>query len=247
MRRPTALPAAAAAGLLAALALSAPPSAPGQEAEPDTAFPDPGTPEGENLAVPEGWKYRLDRPSEETDLVAAEGPEGGDIRFVNMTPGWHVTTGPRVILWHPASRAEGDFRASMTTHLFDPGRRNEAYGLFVGGRGLEGPDQQYLYFLVRRSGEYLVKVRDGGETGVVVDWTPHEAVVAWDERDGESATNTLSVEARGDSVRFSVNGAEVAARARADLPVPVDGTVGWRINHRLDLHVSDFSVREPGG
>ena len=65
--------------------------------------------------------------------MAAEEPASGDIRFVNMTPGWHVTTGPRVILYHPAARAEGDFRATATMHLFAPGQRNEAYGLFVEG------------------------------------------------------------------------------------------------------------------
>ncbi len=46
-----------------------------------------------------------------------------------------------------------------------------AYGLFVGGQDLEGDDQKYLYFLIRRSGEFLIKTRAGDETSVVHPWT----------------------------------------------------------------------------
>jgi len=246
-RRPSS-PRARAAGLVAAIIagaaaalVAAPASA--QEAGVDTTvMPDPEVPQGENLEVPEGWRYRLDSPDEGAELVASEEPGPGNVRFVNMTPGWHVTTGPRVILYHPAARARGDFRASATMVLFPPGQRNEAYGLFVGGRDLQGPDQRYLYFLIRRSGDYLVKLRDGDSTREIVGWTSHDAVVPFTDETGETATNTLSVTARGDSLHFSVNGTEVTSVARRGLPA--DGLVGWRINHRLDLHVSEFSIDE---
>lgn len=248
-RRPsplTPVAAAALAGLVAGAVAAGPAPAPAQEAQEagaDTlAMPDPEAPRGENLAVPEGWRFRLDSPSEDAELVAAEEPASGNVRFVNMTPGWHVTTGPRVILYHPAARAEGDFRATATMHLFAPGQRNEAYGLFIGGRELQSPDQRYLYFLIRRSGDYLVKLRDGGSTREIVGWTSHDAVVPFTEDTEETATNTLSVTARGDSLHFSVNGTEVTSLAREGLPV--DGRVGWRINHALDLHVSDFAIEE---
>lgn len=232
--------------LAAAFALGAllAPAAAAQETD-TTGVADPRPPEGENLQVPDGWQFRLDSPDPDAELVAAEEPEGPDVRFVHMRPGWHVTTGPRVILWPRGSRAAGDYRASVTTRLFDPGRRNEAYGLFVGGRDLQGPDQRYLYFLVRRSGDFLVKLREGSGTRELVGWTSHDAVVAWDERDGETATNTLSVEARGDSLHFSVNGARVTSLARDGLPT--EGIVGWRVNHRLNLHFSDFHVEDLDG
>lgn len=234
--------AAAVAGALAAALVAAPAAAPAQEAGADAAMPDPENPRGENLQVPDGWRFRLDSPSESAELVADEEPQGDDVRFVNMTPGWHVTTGPRVVLYHPGARAGGDFRASVTTHLFPPGERNEAYGIFVGGRDLDGPDQRYLYFLVRRSGEYLVKLRDGDSTRELVGWTAHDAVVPYTDETGETADNALTVEARGDSLRFSVNGQRVTSLARDGLPV--DGLVGFRVNHRLDLHISDFSIEE---
>lgn len=244
----TTIAAAALSGLVAgALAIAAAPApAPAQEGQAGGAdtleMPDPEVPQGENLAVPEGWRFRLDSPDEATELVAAEEPASGDIRFVNMTPGWHVTTGPRVILYHPAARAQGDFRATATMHLFAPGQRNEAYGLFVGGRDLQGADQRYVYFLIRRSGDYLVKLRDGDSTEEIVGWTSHDAVVPFTDETEETATNTLSVTARGDSLHFSVNGVEVDAVAREGLPI--DGRVGWRVNHALDLHVSEFSLED---
>lgn len=238
--------AAALAGLAVGALVAGPAPAPAQEGQGAAAdtleMPDPEAPRGENLEVPEGWRFRLDSPSEGTDLAAAEEPASGDIRFVNMTPGWHVTTGPRVILYHPAARAEGDYRATVTMHLFPPGQRNEAYGLFVGGRELQGADQRYLYFLIRRSGDYLVKVRDGSSTREIVGWTSHDAVVPFTDETEETATNTLSLTARGDSIRFSVNGVEVDAVARDGLPV--DGQVGWRVNHMLDLHVSEYSIED---
>lgn len=228
------------AGALAGALVAAPAPAPAQEA--GAAMPDPEVPEGENLQVPEGWRHRLDSPSESAELVPDEEPEGDDVRLVNMRPGWHVTTGPRTILYHPGARASGDFRASVTTHLFPPGERNEAYGIFVGGRDLQGAGQRYLYFLVRRSGEYLVKIRDGDSTRELVGWTAHDAVVPYTDETGETATNALAVEARGDSLHFSVNDTRVTSLARAGLPV--EGQVGWRVNHRLDLHISDFSIEE---
>ena len=52
--------------------------------------------------------------------------------------------------------------------------------------------------------------------------------------------NVIAVEARGDRVRFFVNGSEVASVPRSELAV--DGQVGLRVNHRLNLHVSRLEV-----
>jgi hypothetical protein len=44
-----------------------------------------------------------------------------------------------------------------------PSAHAEGYGLFFGGKSLEGKDQQYTYFLIRQDGSYLIKRRGGGE------------------------------------------------------------------------------------
>jgi hypothetical protein len=41
-------------------------------------------------------------------------------------------------------------------------------------------------------------------------------------------------------VDFMINGTKVASRPRADLAV--DGVVGLRVNHNLNLHVSKLEV-----
>ncbi|NIP58905.1 MAG: hypothetical protein GWM92_11335 [Gemmatimonadetes bacterium] len=186
---------------------------------------------------PEGWNIRPDRAGADTS----------EIYFATIEPGFHVTTGPAAIFWHPDSTATGSFRAEVGIHLFDPGRRREAYGLFVGGRNLDGPNQAYTYFLVRRTGEYLIKRRTGSDTETLVGWTAHDAVVSWDEKDPDAQTtlNTLAVEAGPEELVFRVNGSEVDRVPREGLGV--EGVVGVRVNHALNVHVGGIEIEEGRG
>ena len=54
----------------------------------------------------------------------------------------------------------------------------------------------------------------------------------------------LAVEADGNTVRFYVNDTEVTSLSRDELPV--DGTVGFRVNHALNLHISRLEVTSGG-
>ena len=208
--------------------------------------PDPLHPEGENLQTPPSWIVRFDDAHGHGDH-AGHAPTVGadstaDVFFVNMTPGWHVTTGPAAIFYHPASTAEGAFRAEAKIHLFDPEGRNEAFGLFFGGRDLDGEAITYDYFVIRNSGEFLVKRRAGAETTELVPWTPHAAIATFGEDAEVSVPNTLTVEAGPEEVVFRINGEEATRLPRAD--VQTDGVVGLRINHRLNVHVEDLSVSD---
>lgn len=181
---------------------------------------------------PDGWEIRTDRP----------GADASEIFFVDMPPGWHITTGPAAILYHPDSVASGEFSVEMEVFLFDPEGRREAFGFFVGGRDLEGADQRYLYFLIRDGGEYLVKKRDGAETSTLLNWTPDDAILEYADRDegGVTVRNVLRMEARTDRVVFRVNGDEVASLPRDDLAL--DGVVGLRVNHALNIHVTRLDI-----
>ena len=186
----------------------------------------------DELRPPETWKVRADRPDRPAD----------DTYFVEMPPGWHITTGPAVILWDPATTASGRFDIESEVFLFDPRGRREAFGVFVGGRDLEGSGQAYVYFLIREGGEFLVKRRAGDTTETLLDWTAHPAVASWAAREeGETARNVLRLEAGDDRVRFLVNGEEVAELPRSELP-SLDGVVGLRVNHGLNLHVTRLDV-----
>lgn len=194
------------------------------------------------LTVPKDWKVRADRGT--ATVVADE--ERSDprtmVRLVTMPPGWHITTGPSLITWNPAWKASGTYRAEMEVFLF-PGERNEGYGLFVGGSDLEGPNQAYLYVLLRKDGKYLVKRRAGSETATVVDWTAHDAIVPHTGQEG-TAKNVLAVQVGADAVAIIVNGETLTSVPRAGLPT--DGQVGLRVNHALNLHVARVEIQAGG-
>lgn len=199
--------------------------------------PDPHNPDGENGKPPPTWNVRLDQPK---DGVVIGDAEGADIFFVNMTPGWHITTGPAAIFYHPASTAEGAYRAEAQIHLFDPQGRNEAFGLFFGGQHLDADDLSYAYFLIRNNGQFLIKRRTGSETSVIKDWTAHEGIVTYEPDAGASVANTLAVEVGEEEVVFFINDDEVARLPRSE--IHTDGVVGLRINHALNVHVGNFAV-----
>ena len=212
---PTILPAVVAGLALAATTLVGPPAT------------------AQELQRPDGWSVRFDDPSSSEDDLQM---------FVEMPPGWHVTSGPAAVYWGPGMEATGDFRVEMEVFLFDPGRRREAFGIFVGGRDMEGDAVEYSYFLVRNGGEFIVKRREGPEAPTVLPWTAHPAILSFADREEDSATikNVLAVEAREEAVRFFVNGAEVASVPRDQFAT--DGTLGFRVNHGLDLHVSKLEA-----
>lgn len=201
--------------------------------------PDPKNPIGPNMEVPLGWEVRLDQPKEGVKVGADS--ETSDIFFVTMTPGWHITTGPRAIFYHPASVASGSFAATAGVYLFPPGERNEAFGIFVGGRNLDSSEQEYVYFLIRRTGEFLIKRRNGESTEILHDWTRHEAVKPYTADTEGTLHNVLQVDAGDEAVSFLVNGDQVAQLPRSGLHV--DGIVGLRVNHALNLHVDELSVQ----
>ena len=183
------------------------------------------------IGFPAGFVVRPDDPAQSM----------AEISFVTMRPGWHITTGPSAILYDSALQATGSYRVDAETFLFDPGDRLEAYGVLIGGRELTGAGQSYTYFVIRHTGEYLVRRRQGDRTETLVEWTAHPAIMTWEGRgDGATAKNVLSIEVGASMVRFLANGKEVMS-----LPctrVDTEGIVGLRVNHDVNLHVSSLVV-----
>lgn len=202
--------------------------------------PDPNTPQGKNLEVPEGWEVRLDRPS--ADVVIGSEPDSSDIYFVNMTPGWHITTGPAAIFYHPKNMASGSYSINTELYLFDPGDRNrEAFGLFWGGKDLQTEDQSYYYFLIRNTGDFLIKKRIGEETELIQQWTASEVINVFDEETEESSVqNFLTVTVQEENIYFLINEEEVASISSEGMDN--EGVFGWRVNHSINLHLSDLEL-----
>ena len=181
-------------------------------------------------ALPAGWTGRTDRESAKLS----------DAKFEKMGTGYHITSGPAAIYWNSANRVTGPFTATATITQTKAPAHPEAYGIFFMGNKLITPEQSYAYLIVRGDGKYMIKHRAGAELHTIMDWTENAAVHKADANG--KATNTVSVDAsRPDSVRLSVNGTQVAAIAGPHIG-STDGYVGLRVNHNLDVHVSDFTV-----
>ena len=187
----------------------------------------------QELERPNGWMSRFDNP----------GASEADVEmFVEMPPGWHVTTGPAGIFYHPENTASGEFRAEMEVFLFDPQERREAFGIFIGGSDLQDATQEYTYFLLRDGGQYIIKRRVAADAPTVQPWTSHDAVRSYADRGDEaSIKNVLVVEAGAAEVRFLVNDREVAKVPRSE--VKPNGIFGFRVNHGLNVHISKLEVR----
>lgn len=178
-------------------------------------------------ALPEGWTLRLDRANPTAQP-----------KFAVMGDGFHFTSGPAAIYFNPAETMKGDFRVTATFTQTKAPTHPEAYGLFVGGRNLDKDNLDYGYLIVRGDGKYAVKHRAGAEVHTIQDWTEHPKLAKQDA--SGKATNTLSIEAVGDKVRMLVNGEEVKSWERSYWNAV--GQVGLRINHNLDVHVSNYKV-----
>ena len=178
------------------------------------------------------FEVRLD--SESSDPALFQVAEDDD--------GIRVQTGPAGIVYRETDAVlSGDMHVQATFHQFDapPGYR-EAYGIFVGGIDLTGPDLEYSYLLIRPTGDFLVKRRIGAITETLVDWTPHQSVQTV-QVEGDEPVNTLGIDVFGGETHFVVNGdvvhIESASRVRPY------GIAGVRVNHRLDVRVDNWLVQ----
>lgn len=188
----------------------------------------PGVVAGQALSQPEGWETRAER-------------------FVAMPPGFHITTSPSVLLYHPEARAGGTFRIESEAFLF-PGDSPHRYGVFIGGRNLEADDAVWTSFEIGLDGSWVVRTREvrdrqrGFEVVELAGPTPGPVVLP----EGENpARNALVVAVGPEQVEFRLNGETVAALPRDAMPV--DGVAGFRVGSELNLHVLSLAVETESG
>lgn len=208
--------------LLATLLLAAPAALAGQ-----AGGQNPGK-KAEQPPVSAGWSIRVD-----------EG-DPAKVKVEAMPPGWHVTTGPAAVLYRDQDQASGAYEVASKLHLFPAkGGHNEAFGILIGGKDLQGANERYTYFIIRGDGTFKVKRRAGASaTDVTKDWTANAAIVKG-KADGPVA-NLLSIVVAKDKVSFRVNGTEVYAAPAGS--VDTDGIAGLRINHMLSIHVESLTI-----
>jgi hypothetical protein len=190
-------------------------------------------PPGEPL-LPGGYKAVLD----------AGTSDPGQFTVADTASVIRFTTGPAGIAWRPQDViGPGDIRVEATMHLYRaPVAYRESYGIFVGGRNLDSPDQTYTYLMVRPTGDFTIRTRNGSATEALVEWMPHTAVQRVSQ-DGEEPVNTLVIQVRGPDLDFLINGTRVFSMDAAE--ADVQGVAGVRINHRLEVGLTAWSLGPP--
>jgi len=181
--------------------------------------------------VPTGYMAVTDKP--DASIAGA--------KYTENAGKWEVQTGPAHIVYAAKDTASGIYAVSATIEQLEKPRHPEAYGVFFGGQHLDDRAQQtYGYFLVRGTGEFLVKVRTGAKTSTVVDWKA-DANIPKEDASGR-ATYALKVHFAKDTAHFLVNDKLVDAIPRAKLPT--DGIGGLRINHNLHVSVTPATIEK---
>lgn len=191
------------------------------------------------VTVP-GWTGRLDPKPE------AQGRKITEAKFYVAGTGLHVTSGPAAIYWNPANTVPANYSVHATFIQQSASAHPEGYGLIIGGIKLTSPDQNYLYFLVRQDGKFLINHRANDSTvHKIVDWTANPAVKAIDA--SGKATNALEVVVMPAKLSFRVNGTEVQSLDRSQVDRDgahsgTSGVAGLRVNHNLDVHIAGFGI-----
>jgi len=187
-----------------------------------------------------GWTGKVDSGNRQglaiTDSKLA--PEGSGMRLM---------TGAAGLYWNPANVGKGDFSVKATfDEAKQPYNHPHPYGVFIGGKGLDGDQPQALYCAAYRNGNYIVRGFSGGKAfGLVQKPTPNDAVAkgAADAPVKQDVTMRVS----GDKVECTVNGTSVWSATKADVTGAgkldsTDGITGIRVSHNSDALVSGFAV-----
>jgi hypothetical protein len=185
--------------------------------------------------APKGWLVRADRSTSALDPDAA-----GAIKFMAMGSGFHAINPQAAVYWNPANTVSGNYSLKGTFTLLRPSSHVNYYGLVFGGSNLEGPQQNYIYFVVAQDGSWLIKRRDGDASTRDVGRARNDAVKRPDAS-GKS-TNALEVRVAPDKVDYLVNGAVVHTTTKSGPTAKTDGIYGIRVNHALEVQIDGFAV-----
>lgn len=177
-------------------------------------------------------------------LLDAGSTDPGQFTVTDTADVVRFTTGPAGVAWRPQDEViPGDIWVEGTLHLYGaPIGYREGYGIFVGGQDMGSATISYVYLMVRATGEFTIRRRRGGTTEALVEWTSHATVQRVTD-DGDEPVNTLAVLVRGADTEFLVNGTVVFRMDTAE--IDLHGLTGLRINHRLDVGVTAWSLGPP--
>jgi hypothetical protein len=187
-----------------------------------------------------GWTGRVDSGNRQNLTI-------NDSKLAPEGAGFRIMTGAAGLYWNPANVGKGDF--SVKASFNEPKQaynHPHPYGVFIGGKGLDGDAPQALYCAAYRNGTYIVRGFSGGKPFAVVQKpAPNDAVqkAAADS----PVTQEIALRVAGDKVECTVNGTSVWSGTKADVTGAgkldsTDGLTGIRVSHNSDALVSNFAV-----
>lgn len=197
------------------------------------------------VSVP-GWTGSVD-PSE-----AKQGKTLKDAKLAPEGKGFHVTTGPAVTYWNPANKASGDYTVKAT--FLEPKYMNlnshpHPYGIVIGGSGLGGGQEKYLYCAAYGNGNFIV--RGFGPEPFQMNGRRGEANAAVHKAagQGEPVSQEIAISVKGGRVECSINGTVVAGYDKAAVVTPgkldsTDGVYGLRFAHNTEVMVTGFGIQK---
>jgi hypothetical protein len=185
---------------------------------------------------PKGWKMRVDRST------SAQDPDGsGEIKFVTSGSGFHATNPQAAVYWTPTNTATGTYTLKGKFTLMKPSGHANYYGLIFGGSDLEGPQQQYLYFVVAQNGMWLIKRRNGdASTENIQARTPSDAI----KKPGDDGKSVNDLEVRVGAYKFDylIKGQVFNSTPNTGNTAKTDGIYGIRVNHLLEVQIDGLAV-----
>jgi hypothetical protein len=187
--------------------------------------------DGETGKIPQGWNVRFDHASANMSDVTFT--DEGNVQHFN------ADASGAAIYYKKNMTASGSYSVQGKFTQLKQTQHPEAYGLFIGGNNLQKDNQHYLYFLIRQDGKFLIKRRKGSDTESIASWTASSAVKPM--KTSQPVTNTLKIKRGKNRVTFLVNGNKVKQIPASQLHY-LNGIVGLRINHHLNVKVTNFNL-----
>jgi hypothetical protein len=177
--------------------------------------------------VPEGLMMRVDRSAN-----AADPDDVPEVTVTTVGSGFQVNTGPAAVLWKADQTATGTYTLRGRFTLQAPSSHRNFYGLVFGGRDLAGAGQNYIYFMVAQTGEFILIHRANSETTHTVQAATANPAVRVPDASGRSV-NDLEVRVGASQIEYVVNGTVVHTTPKSGMTGNTDGIWGVRINHVL--------------
>lgn len=180
-------------------------------------------------------------------IVRADGDKQGaadSVHLINRGDGYYLTSGATSLVWNPKNVATGKFiLVTALTSGASGAMVPDGFGVFLGGKNMQGPNAQYTEFLVRNDGKYAVLQHTGAKVVKLRDWTQIAGINLHNGRRDYLSRNVFRVIVDAGNVQLVVNRALVTAIPRAVFGP--DGEYGMRIGTKQVIQIESMGLEKP--